>query len=384
MTPTPTPDDGSNTMTTQTVTLKQGLNYFSFYVFREETISNIMKTNTAWRYATLNIIDGNTYLSAQSTDVNGAWIVRPTLHKNTFVYILDATLPAGVTEQSIHFTGVLIDALNIALPVGLSFLPILYDGEIKEVLPISTRCLLEEASQCFALQYVRNDVFSLNIAGSLTPKVRLINSLGQWDGTENMLRGQAVSILMMSSESRPSGTVNRISAQLNIADVANRIASYSTTGSATRRLLTSHESIIPAFGRHLLQESTTFPLPVRKFCPTASPQCVCTFPENQAMLKWPVADCNRCVNGQGLECEEMGKAYFSLSIPITFNIHVVPPSGIQVTELSTAVAKLKNSVDYVEGGSSGGVPFPHLSIRAYNHAECKGCVIASQKVWNHL
>ena len=385
MTPTtsPIPDDGSNTMTTQTVTLKPGLNYFSFYVFREETISNIMKTNTAWRYATLNIIDGNTYLSAQSTDVNGAWIVRPTFHRNTFVYILDATLPAGVTEQSIYFTGVLIDALNIALPVGLSFLPILYDGEIKEVLPISTRCLLEEASQCFALQYVRNDVFSLNIAGSPTPKVRLINSLGQWDGPENMLRGQAVSILMMSSESRPSGTLNRISTQLNKSDVANRIASYSTTGTATRRLLTLHESIIPAFGRHLLQESTTFPLPVRKFCPTDTSQCVCTL-ENQAMLKWPVADCNSCVNAQGLECEEMGKAYFLLSIPITFNIHVVPPSGIQVTELSTAVAKLKNSVDYVEGESSGGVPFPHLSIRAYNHAECKGCVIDSQKVWDYL
>jgi len=385
MTPTtsPIPDEDNNTMTTQTVTLKPGFNYFSFYVFREETISNIMKTNTAWKLANLMIVDGKTFQDPQSTNAAGVWNERNTPHKNTFVYILDVIMPDGVTEQSIYFSGFLIDVLNIALPVGLSFLPILFDGEIKEVLPISTTCLLDN-SMCFALQYVRNDIFSLNIAGDDTPKVRRIDALGQWDGTENMLRGQAVSIRMRSSLSRPSGTVNRISTQLNNADVANRAASYSTTATATRRLLTSHESIIPAFGRHLLQESTTFPLPVRKFCPTVSPKCDCTFPENQAMLKWPIADCNKCVNSNGFECEEMGRDYFSTDIAITFNIHVVPPSGIQVTEQSTAVAKLKNSVDYVEGESSGGVPFPHLSIRAYNHAECKGCVTTSQKVWDYL
>ena len=115
------------------------------------------------------------------------------------------------------------------------------------------------------------------------------------------------------------------------------------------------------------------------YCPT-EPSCICSVSKTSTdssaahskEVQWPKDECNNCVNTNSqIVCNGMGK-HWSNTVH-SFWFYAQPPPGIQLTDLSVGVLKLKNSVPFAMEGA-GGVEFEHLSIRGTSFPMCIGCM----------
>jgi len=100
-----------------------------------------------------------------------------------------------------------------------------------------------------------------------------------------------------------------------------------------------------------------------------SENSACKVPNSETAITWPVDECNRFVNQQTGECNEMGINFDSQSI--TYNVYI---TNMAVTADTVAVGKLKNSrpfdssVPLVQTGAQ----YPYMSIRAIASPTCYG------------
>jgi len=225
-------------MVTQTVTLKTGLKYFSFWVFRDDiNIDTIMSSYGEWNFARLTRITRGESTSV-STE-NGVWPRLPTLHEKTNVYILDIEMPGGVTEHQITYEGFVIGTLDIRLQTGKQFIPVFQDGWIKTALLIVQECPQDSTTLCTVLHYTHNDTFTLNKLDHTFPRVVKMVADDLWDRSEDMKRGQAI-LLALVHAGRISGTVAFVSAQYDNANENARAASYATGAVSHRRSVAAH------------------------------------------------------------------------------------------------------------------------------------------------
>ena len=353
----------------QTVTLFNGINYFSFWVdLTDKKIVDILNLIDI-KFASVSVFNtrGDTDF-IMNTEDSGKFAGRVDMHKVDNVYLLN--IQTEKNEVYLKITGkVLQKVVDIGIIVGINWLPVIYNTERNSVavMPIQRECPSD--TTCSAFKYTEYDQYTRmymkqGVLQSGIAQIEDTDDIGvEWDYEYSFKRGQTYKLAVVNGEGRISGKSGRMPVQLNNLTVANtfRSNSYSTQVSRRRRLL--------SLATTTTVDDPTFCHTKRKSSNNDASSCECMIPNQLTTtitdsIPWPRDECNKCVMADHNDvCNNVGSDLQPTGM--TFSIRVSPPVGHTLSEESTGVAKLKRTFGHTE--AVPGLQYEHLSIRAFDH-----------------
>jgi len=382
--------DASDVQVTQEIVLKAGKNYISFYVFTPglNVVDIFNQNKQEWLSAVLYMKGVGGDQNFATSPPNTQFPSRTRTHANSNTYILVMTANPSIPNPVLRLTGRIVTRIDsVQLQVSdQNWLAAISAATTSNqgVLPIRAACPAGvPAGDCFPFTYLRMDsvkFFPRDITKSV---VASIESNGLWDQRGNIERGDVVLMTINPHTSRPQDT-KPMYTQIDATSTMQALT-YATT-STRSSLVGSYlaNALQPQTSRRLLSiASQTTP----QYCGTQA-NCQCRLAG--ITLKWPLDDCNSCVQaGDPAVCNGMGTAMEDSAF--TFVVRASPPAGVNIVVnpqgVSNAIAVAKVKRSFVAG--TGGVQYEHINIRSARPAFCGGCAVpasgavAARNNWGH-